>query len=105
MFSRFENEPGGKLMVATLCLLEVSRHGLLETELLAILGEETNVSVPEFKEGEEEEIIAKSESVVQQENPETSIDKVTLSVAQKAEEAYVVKDKTKEKEETSMKHL
>ena len=34
---RFEQEGGGHLRVATLCLLEVSSRGLLESELLEIL--------------------------------------------------------------------
>ena len=34
---RFEEEGGGNLLVATLCLLEVSSRGLLESELLEIL--------------------------------------------------------------------
>ena len=50
VFSRFEKETGGVLMKATLCLLEVSRHGLLETELLALLGDENNINCPEYKE-------------------------------------------------------
>ena len=48
VFSRFEQEAGGELMTATLCLLETSRHGLLETELLALLGNKENTSCPEF---------------------------------------------------------
>ena len=50
VFTRFEKESGGKLMKATLCMLEVSRHGLLEFELLALLGTETNIIVPEYVE-------------------------------------------------------
>ncbi|EDV28707.1 Telomerase protein component 1 [Trichoplax sp. H2] len=34
----FEQDIGGSLLVATVCLLECSRYGLLETELLSILG-------------------------------------------------------------------
>ena len=34
----FEQDSGGSLVVATVCLLECSRYGLLETELLSILG-------------------------------------------------------------------
>ena len=40
MLERFEKENGGDLLIATLCLLEVSARGLLETELLFILGDE-----------------------------------------------------------------
>ena len=49
VFSRFEAEAGGPLMKATLCLLEVSRHGLLETELLALLGNKQNTECPAYK--------------------------------------------------------
>ena len=38
VIGRFENCHGGNWMKATLCLLEVSRQGLLETELLSLLG-------------------------------------------------------------------
>ncbi|RDD44588.1 Telomerase protein component 1 [Trichoplax sp. H2] len=40
VLTRFEEESGGHLMVATLCYLECSRHGLLERELLELLGED-----------------------------------------------------------------
>ena len=46
MLQRFEIENGGELLVATLCLLEVSARGLLETELLTILGDEDNLMPP-----------------------------------------------------------
>ena len=51
---RFEKENGGELMVAALCLLEVSARGLLEVELLTILGDEDNL-VPKDEEGEKGE--------------------------------------------------
>ena len=44
VLDRFEKENGGTLLVAALCLLEVSERGLLEAELLAILGDEDNLS-------------------------------------------------------------
>ncbi len=44
---RFEQENGGNLLTAALCLLEASMRGLLETELLAILGDEDNLIPPE----------------------------------------------------------
>ncbi|XP_077998733.1 TPR repeat-containing protein DDB_G0287407-like [Glandiceps talaboti] len=47
VLSRFEQENGGDLLVATLSLLESSTSGLLETELLTILGDEENLMVPE----------------------------------------------------------
>ena len=43
ILERFEKENGGELLAATLCLLEVSSRGLLETELLAILGDDCNI--------------------------------------------------------------
>nr|XP_006815135.1 PREDICTED: telomerase protein component 1-like [Saccoglossus kowalevskii] len=47
VLKRFEEENGGYLLVATLCLLEASATGLLETELLDILGDEDNLMPPE----------------------------------------------------------
>ncbi|XP_071785038.1 telomerase protein component 1-like isoform X1 [Asterias amurensis] len=46
ILTRFEKENGGKMLVATLCLLECSCHGLLETELLSILGDEDHLMPP-----------------------------------------------------------
>ncbi len=43
MLVRFEKENGGELLVRALCLLEVSQGGLLEAELLAILGDEEDL--------------------------------------------------------------
>ncbi|XP_065653579.1 TPR repeat-containing protein DDB_G0287407-like isoform X2 [Hydra vulgaris] len=57
VFTRFESETGGVLMRATLCLLEVSRHGLLETELLALLGNSSNIQYTEYIEGKENEVL------------------------------------------------
>ncbi|XP_038079413.1 telomerase protein component 1-like isoform X2 [Patiria miniata] len=45
VLTRFEQENGGHLVVATLSLLECSSNGLLETELLSILGDEENMSI------------------------------------------------------------
>ncbi|XP_071502709.1 telomerase protein component 1-like [Diadema antillarum] len=53
VLERFEEESGGNLMTATLCLLECSSSGLLETELLSILGDEDNL-MPCEEEGEKE---------------------------------------------------
>ena len=47
VLTRFEQENGGELLVATLCLLEVSSRGLLELELLQILGDEDNLMPPD----------------------------------------------------------
>ena len=83
-------------MIATLCQLEVSRHGLLETELLALLGDENNLKPPDFVEGEEAAIVAKTEDVVQS-NVTVSlekdeVEKLTDQFAKLTDEAYVVKE-------------
>ncbi len=46
VLTRFEEEGGGHLLVATLCLLEVSSTGLLESELLQILADEEHIMPP-----------------------------------------------------------
>ena len=43
VLSRFERENGGELLIGALCLLEVSKRGLLEVELVTILGDEENL--------------------------------------------------------------
>lgn len=43
ILSRLEEENGGVLVVATLCFLECSRHGLVESELLCLLGDEDSL--------------------------------------------------------------
>lgn len=43
VIKRLAREGDGHLVIATLCLLEVSKSGLLETELLDLLGDETNL--------------------------------------------------------------
>ena len=105
MFSRFEREAGGKLMVGTLCLLEVSRHGLLETELLALLGEESNIDVPAYEEGEDELIVAKTEETMQQEKDveldKDGVEELTDKFAKLVDEAYVVKDEDKDEKKIS----
>ncbi|XP_038068590.1 telomerase protein component 1-like isoform X1 [Patiria miniata] len=53
ILTRFEQENGGEMLVATLCLLECSCHGLLETELLSILGDEDNLMPPKESSGKE----------------------------------------------------
>ena len=55
ILSRFEIENGGQLLVASLCLLEASVRGLLETELLVILADEDNLMPKETKGDEENE--------------------------------------------------
>jgi len=64
---RFEEENGGRLLIATLCLLEVSARGLLEVELLAVLGDEDHLmptSDVGDSEKDDEESVGKSEQAV-----------------------------------------
>ena len=61
VLKRFEEENGGQIVVATVCLLETSRHGLLETELLQMLAEESTLTPPPYTEGEEEITVTKVE--------------------------------------------
>jgi hypothetical protein len=53
VFERFEAAAGGELMRACVCMLEVSRHGLLEMELLALLAHKDKVRGPEHADAEE----------------------------------------------------
>ena len=51
------------MVVATVCLLETSRHGLLETELLQMLAEESTLTPPPYVEGESDQItVTKAET-------------------------------------------
>ena len=65
---RFEEENGGQMLIATLCLLEVSARGLLEVELLTVLGDEENLMPPNSGVGDcdkdDEESAGKSQSAV-----------------------------------------
>ncbi|XP_045158536.2 TPR repeat-containing protein DDB_G0287407-like isoform X2 [Mercenaria mercenaria] len=56
LLRRFEGESGGTLIVATLCLLEASAAGLLESELRHILADEDKLMPPApFDEKDEKE--------------------------------------------------
>ncbi|XP_013389256.2 uncharacterized protein LOC106157978 [Lingula anatina] len=46
VLERFEREAGGNLLIATLCMIEVSKGGLLESELLILLSDEENLMPP-----------------------------------------------------------
>ena len=47
IIERFERESNPTLLVATLCLMEASARGLLETELLHILADEDHLAMPD----------------------------------------------------------
>ena len=91
-------------MIATLCLLEVSRHGLLETELLALLGDDNNLMPGEFVEGEDEAIVAKTEETTNRtlDIEKDEVEKLTDQFAKLVDEAYVLKDDD-DKDETGAK--
>ena len=92
--TRFEEENGGQLVIATVCLLETSRHGLLETELLELLADENNLTPPEYKPGEDEP--KKSETSPQT----TGMSDATEALADKLQEqvniAYVQTEESKD---------
>ena len=46
LLAQLEGEEGGELLVATLCLLEASAAGLLESELRSLLADESVLRPP-----------------------------------------------------------
>lgn len=86
VFERFEGEAGGELMKACVCMLEVSRHGLLETELLALLAEEKNVKVPEYTGEDGTELLKKSEA---NKEAAANIEETKHNIAKMVQETYV----------------
>ena len=84
-------------MAATLCQLEVSRHGLLETELLALLGEKGNLKPPQYVEGEENDAVAKAERIAQSDVTvaveKGDVERLSDLFSKLTNEAYVMKDK------------
>ena len=107
VFSRFEQEAGGELMAATLCQLEVSRHGLLETELLALLGEKSNLKPSRYVEGEENDVVTKTEDIVKSDVTvaveKGEVEKLSDMFSKLTNEAYVVKNKDEEKDSNKNK--
>nr|XP_047125336.1 TPR repeat-containing protein DDB_G0287407 [Hydra vulgaris]XP_047125337.1 TPR repeat-containing protein DDB_G0287407 [Hydra vulgaris] len=100
VFTRFESETGGVLMKATLCLLEVSRHGLLETELLALLGDSKNIQCTEYIEGEDDKIMEATEkmniqSAITLDTEKHEVEQLTDMFSKQVEDTYKVKE-TKE---------
>ncbi|XP_066928434.1 TPR repeat-containing protein DDB_G0287407-like isoform X2 [Clytia hemisphaerica] len=91
VFARFEKETGGELMKACVCMLEVSRHGLLETELLALLGEKKNVEIPEYQEIDEEALLGKTQTKTE---TTENIEETKQNLTKLVQETYV-KDESK----------
>ena len=60
-------------MVATLCFLECSRHGLLERELLELLGEDELLRPPTLEEYNEQIANGQKESSTQKSEPSESL--------------------------------
>ena len=84
--------------MATVCLLETSRHGLLETELLELLADENNLTPPEYKPGDDEPCSTKSENSTQ----ENGMSDATEALADKLQEqvniAYVQTEESKDEQ-------
>ena len=101
VLTRFETEAGGTLMTATLCLLEVSRHGLLETELLALLADMNNLTPSECVEAQETIIIPQTEDVVESSSTvelvKDDLEQLSDLLKKRVDETYVVKDEHNEK--------
>ena len=99
VFERFEGETGGDLMKACVCMLEVSRHGLLETELLALLGQERNIKLPEYVGEAELQLFPKGTETT--EGAAENIEDTKQNISKLVQETYVKEtdgvDKKKEK--------
>ena len=68
------------MVIATVCLLETSRHGLLETELLELLADENNLTPTEYKPGDDEPTSTKSEVATTSDATEALADKLQEQV-------------------------
>lgn len=97
VLTRFEEENGGQVVVATVCLLETSRHGLLETELLQMLAEESTLTPPPYVEGESDQITVTKAETTQAAPLEGH--SVADKLAKQVDETYVQKDDDKQDEE------
>lgn len=97
VFERFEGEDGGELMKACVCMLEVSRHGLLEMELLALLAEERNVKMPAYTDDADEiEKINKKKNEnndADHDEVEKNIEKTKENISKLVQETYVKDEK------------
>lgn len=101
VLTRFEEENGGQVVVATVCLLETSRHGLLETELLQMLAEESTLTPPPYVEGESDQITT-TEATTTDGAPDHNLT-VADKLAKQVEETYIQKDEDKEGKEDEAK--
>lgn len=89
-------------MTATLCLLECSRHGLLEIELLALLGDERNTVCPAFDPDADADDIAEKieeETAVVVENESSNVEKLADQLTKEVDDAYLITTEEEEKEQ------
>ena len=96
VFKRFEGEAGGELMKACVCMLEVSRHGLLETELLALLAEERNIKMPVYDPNAENLALEKTKNTTDDgidKDVKENIKETQQNISKLVQETYVKEDK------------
>lgn len=89
VLTRFEEENGGQIVVGTVCLLETSRHGLLETELLQMLADESTLTPPPYIEGESDQI-----TITQADQTDAAPEGLTVAdkLAKQVDETYIQKE-------------
>ncbi|XP_074616453.1 TPR repeat-containing protein DDB_G0287407-like [Acropora palmata] len=89
VLTRFEEENGGQIVVGTVCLLETSRHGLLETELLQMLADESTLTPPPYIEGESDQI-----TITQADQTDAAPEGLSVAdkLAKQVDETYIQKE-------------
>jgi hypothetical protein len=96
VLTRFEEENGGQLVIATVCLLETSRHGLLETELLELLADENNLTPPKYVPGEDEP--SKTEASAQANGMSDATEALADKLQEQVNIAYVQTEDSKDEQ-------
>lgn len=83
-------------MKACVCMLEVSRHGLLETELLALLAEERNIKMPAYDPNAENLALEKTKNTTDDgidKDVKENIKETQQNISKLVQETYVKEDK------------
>ena len=83
-------------MKACVCMLEVSRHGLLETELLALLAEERNIKMPAYDPNAENVALEKTKNTTDDgidKDVKENIKETQQNISKLVQETYVKEDK------------
>ena len=83
-------------MKACVCMLEVSRHGLLETELLALLAEERNIKMPVYDPNAENLALEKTKNTTDDgidKDVKENIKETQQNISKLVQETYVKEDK------------